>query len=289
MTLDQLKVLEAIVETGSLRLAAEKLFRTQSTLSVAIKKLEEEFDLEIFSRAGYRNKLTPAGQALYQKAKSILKQSKEFEELGKQLSLGEEPEIRIALNANIPITPLLEILKPFEEEHPYTNIVLFTDYMFGSLERLRDGDVDFSILPWIDNIQGLESLHFMTIRRLVVASPDFPPCRDFEEIPQDVIKNYVQVIVKDSSATPDARTIGVLEGGRQWKVNDQYIKKEILLAGMGWGSLPEYFIREDLDARRLIPLNVAHFMNQKDVENRVARKLDHPVGPVAQRLWQKFL
>ena len=75
MTLDQLKILQQIVHTGSLRAAARKLHRTQPTLSVAMKKLEEELELDLFSRDQYRLTLTSAGESVYQKATAILSQA----------------------------------------------------------------------------------------------------------------------------------------------------------------------------------------------------------------------
>ncbi len=54
MTLDQIRVLSTIVQTGSFRGASERLHRTQPTLSVAIRNLEREFGFELFDRANYR-------------------------------------------------------------------------------------------------------------------------------------------------------------------------------------------------------------------------------------------
>ncbi len=51
MTLEQLKVLCAIVDEGGFRAAAETLHRSQSAISIAIRKLEEELDLSLFSLA----------------------------------------------------------------------------------------------------------------------------------------------------------------------------------------------------------------------------------------------
>ena len=62
MTLDQIRVLSTIVQTGSFRGAAELLHRTQPTLSVAIRNLEREFGFELFDWANYRPVLTTEKQ-----------------------------------------------------------------------------------------------------------------------------------------------------------------------------------------------------------------------------------
>jgi DNA-binding transcriptional LysR family regulator len=81
---------------------------------------------------------------------------------------------------------------------------------------------------------------------------------------------------------------GVLEGGDQWRVNDFQTKKEIIMQGMGWGSLPEHLIKEELAQGLLAPLNVEGDINKPNIELRVVRKEGEPVGPVAQRLWELF-
>lgn len=81
---------------------------------------------------------------------------------------------------------------------------------------------------------------------------------------------------------------GVLEGGDQWKVNDFQTKKEIIMQGMGWGTLPEHLIENELAQGLWAPVKVEGQVKPPDIEVRVARLESEPVGPVAQRLWQLF-
>lgn len=67
MTLEQLIVLKAVVQSGSFKAAAEVLHKTQPALSVSIKKLEEELGFELFRRDLYRPILTVQGEYYYQK------------------------------------------------------------------------------------------------------------------------------------------------------------------------------------------------------------------------------
>ena len=110
MTLDQLKILDQIVEHGSMRGAAKALFRTQPTLSVAMKNLEQEFGLVLFSREQHRITLTLEGQAIYQKAKRVLGSADALQNLAKQLAMGNEPQVNIAFDGSIPIRLIAEVL-----------------------------------------------------------------------------------------------------------------------------------------------------------------------------------
>ena len=93
-TIDQFKTLEAIVETGSFRAAAEKLHKVQSAISYNIKTLEAEYHLVLFNREGYRPVLTDAGQTIFLKAKELLAKNEKLNQLSGYLAEGKEAEIK---------------------------------------------------------------------------------------------------------------------------------------------------------------------------------------------------
>ncbi len=286
MTLDQLKSLQAIVEGGSLRVAAENLHRTQPTISVAIKNLEKELGLELFDRAQYRNKLTPQGEALYKKAKLVLGQVQSFENLAKQLTTGEELEVGIAFTSAIPVAPILNTIRQCKIEFPRTRLEIYSENGTGPLDLLENGQASLLIIPWIKNFETLESLPFMNLRFVSVISAQSPLLKEYQVVPKTVMKTHPQVVI--SGRKSSKKTYGVLEGGDQWRVNDFQTKKELIVQGMGWGSLPEHLIKEELEQGILAPLQVEGGLTWTEAEFRIARLESEPVGPVAQRLWQLF-
>lgn len=73
MELMQLEMFVAVVESGSVSAAAERVYRTQAAVSIAMRKLKEEFGAPIFNRPKrYTYQLTPVGEALYEYAKRML-------------------------------------------------------------------------------------------------------------------------------------------------------------------------------------------------------------------------
>ena len=288
MTLDQLRMLVEIERKGSVLAAAEALFRTQPTVSVAIKKLEEELEIQLLARDQYRAKLTPAGEKLCQKAKSILREADEIASLAHHLSTGYEPELNIAIEASCPMPFILKALKSIQQQYPQTQFNLMAENIWGALERLKLGDADLAISPWFEEDTELESFTLLHEKMTAVAAPNFPPLLSGKELNYDILKKEVQVVVKDSSKHPKEKKIGVLEESRHWLVNDHYTKKEILLAGMGWGRLQLHLVADELTDGSLVPLRIKNYQSSIDIEIRVARKLDNPVGPVAAELWQKF-
>lgn len=286
MTLDQLKSFQAIVEGGSLRVAAQNLHRTQPTISVAIKNLENELDLKLFDRDEYRNKLTPQGKALYEKAKLVLGQAQSFENLAKQLVTGEELEVGIAFTSAVPVSPIIRTIRQCKVEFPRTRLEVYSENGLGPLDLLEDGQVSIVIIPWVQNNEKLESIHFMNMRFISVIAAHSPLLQEYDVVPKAVMRTHPQVII--SGRKSSKTTYGVLEGGDQWRVNDFQTKKEIIMQGMGWGSLPEHLIKDELEQGSLAPVSVEGEVKPPDLEVRIARLDSEPLGPVAQRLWQLF-
>ena len=286
MTLDQLKSLQAIVEGGSLRAASQSLNRTPPTISVAIKNLEDELGLQIFDRDQYRNTLTHQGKKLYEKAKLVLAQAQSFKHLATQLAAGEETEVGIAFTSAIAVAPIIRTIRQCKEEYPGTRLEVYSENGMGPMDLLESGQASIVIIPWIQNNDKLESIHFMNIRFKCVIAANSPLLKEYEVIPRAVMKNCPQVII--SSGQPSSRSFAVLEGGDQWRVNDFHTKKEIIMQGMGWGNLPEHLIEEEIKQGLLVPIKVEGDPEKPTIELRVVRKEGEPVGPVAQKLWGLF-
>lgn len=288
MTLDQLKMLVKIAETGSVLSASQALFRTQPTVSVAIRKLEEELDVQLLSRDQYRARLTPAGEKICQQAKVLLKQAADISSMADHLAAGYEPALNIAIEASCPMPYILNVLKKVEQQYPQTQFNLMAESIWGALERLKQGDADIAVSPWFEEDTELESFALLHETMTAVSSPQFFAYKGDEVLNYNDLKGEVQVVVKDSSHKPTEKKIGVLEEGRHWLVNDHHTKKEILLAGMGWGRLQNHLISKELQEGKLVPLRIRDYQTSIDIEIRVARKLGTPVGPVAVELWQDF-
>ncbi|HAT85326.1 MAG TPA: LysR family transcriptional regulator, partial [Rhizobiales bacterium] len=121
---EQLMTLEAIVLTGTFRGAAERLHKSQSAVSHTIRQLEEELDLELFSREAYRPSLTPAGEVFYREASRVLRQMQGLRTTAARLRAREEPELTIAVSATMDLDPLLPALADTGRHHPATHLRL---------------------------------------------------------------------------------------------------------------------------------------------------------------------
>lgn len=287
MTLEQLKMLVKIADAGSVLAAAEALYRTQPTVSVSIRKLEEELGVGLLDRKQYRATLTAAGQQLCRQARTILKHAEEFSKMARHLAAGNEPQLSLAIEASCPMPLLLQTLRASERKYPQTEFNLQVENIWGALEKIQTKEADLVISPWFEELPNLESVPLTHTRLIVVAAADF--CASSRELTLEEMKRLVQVVVRDSSRQQQLqKSYGVLEGGRHWIIGDHQTKKQLIQAGMGWGKLHEHLIEEELASGELVPLKINNYPCVLEIEIRVVRRFGEPRGPVAESLWQDF-
>ena len=287
MTLEQLEIFKAVVNQGSFRAAADKLWKTQPAISIAIKKLEEEFGIILFDRKNYRATLTENGKAFHEKCSSVLHESNQLKALGKHLSKGEEPYIKISINIVSPIPQILNFLKAFFEHHPNTQPEIHFDVLKGSIERLDNEEVDISLSALAPDESSYDKIFLGNTKLIPVSAPGFIPEEYTKLTPDNILKNLTQIIVSDSSIKRESKKYHVLPGGKFWTVNSMHVKKEIILAGMGWGSLPEYLIEKELRDKNLVPINNKR-IPPLEISIHAIRLKNRIQGPVCDLLWQNL-
>ncbi|MDO9181270.1 MAG: LysR family transcriptional regulator [Bacteriovorax sp.] len=224
MTLEQILTIDAIVNQGSFKAAADFLHKSQPSISMAIKKLEEEYQVILFSRDEYRPSLTNEGRIFYEKAKSVLKEYRELEVMAHQMTRGEEVELRISIDAVSPVSLILKFLKQFFSAHPNTRLQLSFEVLNGTIERLIDAEVDFAITPmdgranWV-----IEALALTKTIMIPVMHADLIKEKKITDL---VLKEYTQIILADSSRHTPRMSTGILEGGKSITLSEISFKKE---------------------------------------------------------------
>ena len=286
MTLDQLKILDAIVRTGSFRGAAESLYRTQPTLSVAIRNLEAELGFSVLDRSQYRPVLTQGGERIWRQARRVLAQMEELESLGQVLASGVEAELYVVFDALCPTEIIASFLDYFEQHFPQTRLQLSFEYVNGALDRVLHGEAQIALAPQLDLQADLESINLFSVQMIPVASPNF-----LESLPQPVtlesLEDVIQIVVRDTRTRGPRQDIGVLTKARRWTVSDHSIKLQILRQGIGWGRLPEFLIEEDLHTGRLVSLP-ERLLPTHFVPVFLMRRHNQTNGPVASQVWDYF-
>jgi len=286
MTYEQLRIMQAIVNEGTFRAAAEKLHKSQPALSNMIKKLESECGFKLFSRDQYRPQLTAEGQVFYEKAQLALNQMHQLTALSKHIAKKEEPLVRIAVNALCPLKNLLDTLKNIETTFPATQLDLSSEQMGGAMERLNDDEADIAVTTQTSmEASYMEAIPFTTVRIIQVAHHSYPLVSNDKINSVSEARSYIQMVVADSSQHSSLQSHDVLQGARHWRVSDISTNRDIILSGMAWGGMPEHMIEKELASGELKPVHV------EGIEPRLSqlyliRRTDKPIGLVADAIWQ---
>lgn len=289
MTFEQLRVLQAVVVEGSIRAAAKSVFKTAPAVSRLIRNLEHEVGLQLLSRENYRPALTDEGRVFYEKSKLVLERMIQLKELGKRLASQEESVVRVAINAVCPLRVLLETIHKVGDQFPESQLNVSTENMGGAMERLREGAAEIAITTQTDmDTTIMEAIPLTTIPIIPVVHKDHILAQQKKVISKNFIRNYTQVIVADSSLRSEKQTLDVVEGGRQCRVTEVAAKKELILAGLGWGGLPQHLIKKELDSGVLVHIHPQDYPIRQS-QQYLIRRIDKTFGVVSQTIWQAIL
>ena len=285
LTLHQLQCFDAVVAQGGFQAAAAKLGRTHSTVFTAIRNLEDRLGLRLFNRDGYRVTLTREGRAFHERTSAFLQEALQLRNHARQLSMGEESELRIVIGDLCPLPEVLALLRRFFDGCPDTRFHLHSEAISGPWERLFDDEADLIIHHIDKSDTKLDFVELFDVRLLPVVAPEFLRFAPSRAITPQQMRGYVQCVVRDSARHSQRRDYFLVEGARTWTVSDQLMKKEFIVQGMGWGHMPTFLVAEDLRDGRLLSI-AGNRLRGGIAEIVAARRSDRPHGPVASRLWQ---
>lgn len=254
-TLDQLRVLAAIAEYGSFSAAARRLNRAQSVISYTVAALEAQLGVTLFDRSARAPALTEAGRALIEDARRIRAQVDTLRARAGALRSGTEAGLALAVDALFPMARLVSALRRFAAIWPTVSLSLRVESLGGLLQAVLDGGCAFGISAWPGAMpDGLLPRVFGELCLVPVAAPSHPLAA-LERIGLDSLRDHTQLVLADSSGFTEGQDFGVLSL-RCWRLRDLGARHALLLAGLGWGNMPEPMVAGDLAAGRLVRLPV---------------------------------
>ena len=281
-TLDQLRVFLAVAEAGSFSAAARQLNRRQSVVSYTIANLEQQLGgLLLFDRSRRRPVLTEAGQTMLAEARKLTLGADGLRARAGGLLAGLEAELAVAIDVMMPTETLVRTLVAFRAAFPTVNLRLYVEAL-GSVARLVLDRVCMvgASGPMLNPISELEQRPIGSVRIVHVAAPAHPLARLAGRISASDVRDHVQLVLSDRSELTRGHDFGVLSP-ETWRLADLGAKHALLVAGLGWGGMPEASVRDDITAGRLVLLDIEalpRFTYQLLAINRA----DSPPGPAAR-------
>lgn len=161
MTLTELKYIVAVARQKHFGHAAEACFVAQPTLSVAVKKLEDELGVVLFERGGTEISMTPLGALIVSQAERVLEQTAAIKEIAQQNKDPLAGALRLGVIYTIAPYLLPSLVRNMIEKVPQMPLVLQENFTVRLLEMLRQGELDAAImaLPFSDSGLMVQSLY----------------------------------------------------------------------------------------------------------------------------------
>ena len=146
MTLTELKYIVAVARHKHFGHAAEACFVAQPTLSVAIKKLEDELGVTLFERGGTEVSTTPLGAQIITQAERVLEQTAVIKEIAKQNKDPLSGPFRLGVIYTVGPYLLPTLIKTMIKQVPQMPLILQENFTVKLMELLRQGELDAAIL-----------------------------------------------------------------------------------------------------------------------------------------------
>ena len=250
ITLEQWRSLTAVVDAGGYAQAAEALNNSQSTITYAVKKLEQTLDVSAFEIQGRRAVLTTTGELLYQRAQNLLEEASRLEQAAKSVSAGWEPVIGLSVEVLYPTWLLLQSLALFGEDSPHTHIELYESVMGGSQEDLLEGRAAMAITPQIP--VGFLGEPLTSLKFLPVAHPDHALHQLNRKLTVKDLRRHRHLVVRETgSRRSNAMS---LQSEQRWTMSNMPTSIGAACRGYGYAWFPVDKIQRELADGELMPL-----------------------------------
>lgn len=259
LSLDALRVLDAIARRGSFAAAAEELFHVPSAISYTVARLEEELGVALFDRSRRRAELTPAGRLVLEHGRRILLAADELAAMARQLAQGWETTIGLCVDSVLEAGPVYALIREFHTLQPRIEVRLSEEVLGGSWDALDAGRCDIVLgAEGQPPGQGFATAPLGQVEFVFAVAPGHPLTSLPEPLPLAAIADHPTVVVADSSRRLPVRSAGLLDGRSRLVVPSIGHKIEAQCLGLGVGYLPRHRIAERLAAGQLRVLELAH-------------------------------
>lgn len=247
MTLTELKYIVAVAREKHFGRGAEACHVSQPTLSVAIKKLEEELQVKLFERNANEITVTPLGLEIVRQAQSVLEQADSIREIAKR---GKDPlagALRLGIIYTIGPYLLPDLVRQNITLSPQMPLMLQENFTVKLLEELRTGEIDCAILaePFPDTNLAIAPLYD---EPFVAAVPSDHPLAARSSITAEELKQQTMLLLGNGHCFRDhvlevcpefARFSSSTEGiSKSFEGSSLETIKHMVAAGMGVTLVP---------------------------------------------------
>ncbi|MFC5458365.1 LysR family transcriptional regulator [Massilia niabensis] len=255
ISLKQWKMFHAVIDFDGFFGAADSLHVTQSTISHAVAKLQEQLGVPLLALKGRKAQITEEGRILLERSRDLVRNAVELEELAENLRQGWGPEIRLAIDPSFPPDLLMLALRKLSSSPQRIRLAAKEVTLDQAKQALQDSTVELAISSQVPF--GFDGRELIEIEHVAVAHPENPLFGLKREISFDDLKTQFQVAISgvDDYVAADAN-YRLPRYPRTWNVSSLDRAIGVLRQGQGYAWLPKYQVHRWLDGNhvRILPL-----------------------------------
>lgn len=250
-TLDAWEILQTVVQLGGFAAAAEKLNRSQSTISYAIGRLQEQLGVRLFEIHGRKAQLTEIGRALLADAEPHLSGFHQLEQRARLMASGGALEVRLSVDSIFPNDRLFDALASFSRSFPHVRPKL-------RQATFLSADSEFSLHNAQLCVTGLISRELLVkpilvIGMIAVARHDHPLLSLRRRLSRSDLMQHMLVTI-EGAASGSLKHQPRLPAQRVLPVGTIDSAVAAVRSGLCFGWLPKYRIQSELDEGDFIDL-----------------------------------
>lgn len=254
-----LALIRAVVAHGTLTRAADALFLSQSALSHAARKLEEQVGTPLWVKEGRSLRLTQAGRLLYHLAESLLPRFEHAENQLRHYAAGGQGLLRIGMECHPCYQWLLRVVAPYLAAWPRVDVDVKQQFQFKGVAALYAYEIDILITP--DPVFG-ERLVFTPVfdyEQVLVVAQSHPLARQTdvqpEQLTDETLITYPVGIDRLDIYTQFLTPAGIApRHHRQIETTD--IMLQMVESGRGVTALPRWLVEENMQRFAVVPLRL---------------------------------
>lgn len=282
VSLEQWLAFKTVVDCGSYAMAAQTLNKSQSSISYAIARLNEQLPQPVLILDGRKAVMTDAGQVLYRHAEQLLNQASQAEAIASSLALGFESEVAIAVDVLVEVGSLVCAFEEFSQEFPHTRIRVLETSLSGTTEALLEKTADLVI--GTKTPPGFQSRPLLQVKMIPVAAPGHPLVKNREDVSELELRSMRQVVLGDTGTFREQDS-GWLQADQRWTVSHFSTSIKLLRSGLVFAFIPQNWIEDELAEGSLQRIPLAPSMDRL-LQVHMMLADNQAAGPATKALYE---
>lgn len=252
-TLEQWRILQAVVDHGGYAQAAQALNKSQSSLNHAVSKLQAQLGVQLLHVVGRKAQLSEAGEVMLRRSRDLTQHVESLEQLAINLQQDWEPEITVCVDLAYPREALLPVLKQFLPQSRGSRLKIIDTVLTGSTEAVLHKKADLVILMHVPKGHLGEPLQAVDF--VLVCHPSHELANASGPLDPNALAQHLQIVIKDTSPSPNEVT-GWLKSENRWTVSQFDTAVSLLMQEIGFCWLPKHVVAKHINNGDLKKLEV---------------------------------